>query len=250
MRYLQTYYCRMNNIRSTPLSRSVILFTSVNKVTQRRPALYKPPITPPTYRYICYTCDLIKKQLRHWIRPKFPLPVSLTQHDGVHDQYVARRYMQFFRPSESPNLMWRCKNKSISLSCDSSGIWRLLSVLSILFFMPDPFMAQNGTSNLHSFILFISSQFPLYCDIHFSLTVEALKDGAFTTYSEYNNNNNNIYRNIYWKMLCICFVFQKSGLQTSTQKLHILTSAWWYICGILKLLAPEWFFFNFSTSCI
>ena len=37
--------------------------------------------------------------------------------------------------------------------------------------MPDPFTAQNGTSNLHFFVIFISSHFLLYYDTHFSWSV-------------------------------------------------------------------------------
>ena len=57
-------------------------------------------------------------------------------------------------------------------------------------FMPDPFITQKRTLNLHSFVISISSQFPLFYDIHFFLSVKKVPvDGAILCIQNKNNKN-------------------------------------------------------------
>ena len=57
-------------------------------------------------------------------------------------------------------------------------------------FMPDPFITQKRTLNLHSFVISISSQFPLFYDIHFFLSVKKVPvDGAILCIQNKNNNS-------------------------------------------------------------
>ena len=87
--------------------------------------------------------------------------------------------------------------------------------------MPILFATQNGSSNLHSFEIFISSQFLLYHDIHFSNPVKVLKDGGggiYYIYSEYKIIRLVTVSNKICSVECSVSVsFKKSPFQTSTR---------------------------------